>query len=380
MIHRLIILTLIQFSLLMSQTQIAIVDFDALGVSKNDAIALSERLSNELLNTGQFKVLERQKLNKIIEEQKFQLSGLTSDEYLVELGNFANVQQIVAGSIGKVGTVYAVTARLINVETGELLRTGKYDHQGNIGQLMLTGMASIASQLASIPTTMVQTKSNSKNTTSPETVTDIDGNVYKTVRIGDQVWMAENLKVTHYRNGDIIPNLIKRNDWGNAMSGAYCSYNNRDKVFNTYGALYNWHAISDARRIAPVGWHVPTDAEWKELEMYLGMSKEEVNKNGGIKFGTIEGGKLKEEGTSHWASPNKGATNESGFNALPGGIRFGNQPLYLNLGSGASFWTATEIPNYAHSAFSYGLWANSSDITRAPTTKISGISVRCVKD
>jgi tetratricopeptide (TPR) repeat protein len=151
MLRKLIILSILQISALFSQTQIAVVDFEALDVSKNDAIALSERLGNELLNTGQFKVLERQKLNKIIQEQKFQLSGLTSDEYLAKLGNFANVQQIVDGSISKVGNVYAVSARLIDVETAELIRSGKYDHQGNIGELMLTGMASIASQLSTTP-------------------------------------------------------------------------------------------------------------------------------------------------------------------------------------------------------------------------------------
>ncbi|MEJ2629601.1 MAG: fibrobacter succinogenes major paralogous domain-containing protein, partial [bacterium] len=107
------------------------------------------------------------------------------------------------------------------------------------------------------------------------TVTDIDGNTYQTVKIGDQWWMAENLKVTHYRNNDEIPNVTYWGDWHDLSTGAYCDYNNNEGNVSTCGHLYNWYAVNDSRNIAPEGWHVPTDEEWKELEMYLGMSRSE---------------------------------------------------------------------------------------------------------
>ena len=173
MIRRLIVLTLIQFSILLSQTQIAVVDFEALGVSNEDARALTNRLMVEMHRTNKFMVLEREMLDKIIEEQKFQLSGCNSDVCLVELGQIANVQQIVGGTISKVGDIYTITARLISVETGEVVESALFDHSGNISQLMKSGMENIATQLASNPLPSIVNSNNSLH----ETVADIDGNV-----------------------------------------------------------------------------------------------------------------------------------------------------------------------------------------------------------
>jgi len=142
---------------------------------------------------------------------------------------------------------------------------------------------------------------------STGTMTDIDGNVYETVTIGTQVWMAENLKVTHYRNGNTILHIIDWFSWF-TLTGAYCEYDNDVNNVAVYGRLYNWYAVNDSRYIAPVGWHVPSDAEWLTLVDYLGGD-------------TVADGKMKEIGTTHWVSPNTGATNESGFSALPGGYR-----------------------------------------------------------
>lgn len=147
----------------------------------------------------------------------------------------------------------------------------------------------------------VSCKKDPASSNEPMTVTDIDGNVYKTVTIGNQAWMAENLKVMRYRNGDAIPNVTGGTDWSNLSTGAYCSYDNDDNNIDTYGLLYNWYAVDDSRNLAPEGWHVPTDEEWKELEMYLGMSQSEADDTG--YRGTDEGGKLKEVGTTHWQSP-----------------------------------------------------------------------------
>ena len=131
-----------------------------------------------------------------------------------------------------------------------------------------------------------------------ETVTDFDGNIYNTVTIGNQVWLKENLKSLHYSDGEVIPDVAK--------------YNDSDSLGEIYGCLYTWDAAmrnstsQGAQGIAPEGWHIPTDAEWREMENYLGGA-------------SVAGGKMKTAGTSHWNAPNTAATNSSGFSALPAG-------------------------------------------------------------
>ena len=212
-------------------------------------------------------------------------------------------------------------------------------------------------------------------TTVSGTVTDIDGNVYQTVTIGAQVWMAENLKVTHYRNGDPIPHVTDSATWSGLTSGAYCEYNNDPSNVATYGRLYNWYAVYDSRNIAPEGWHVPTDEEWKQLEMFLGMSQSQAD--AWLWRGTDEGGKLKETGTTHWISPNTGATNESGFTALPGGYRLDNG-TFIHVGDYANFWSSTVIGSY--DAYPRRLYYNYSKVFRNGIRKEHGLSVRCVRD
>jgi uncharacterized protein (TIGR02145 family) len=209
----------------------------------------------------------------------------------------------------------------------------------------------------------------------PATVTDYDGNVYQTVLIGDQCWMMENLKVTHYRNGDPIPNVTDGTEWNGLSTGAYCAYENDEGHVETYGRLYNWHAVDDIRGLAPEGWHVPSDAEWKQLEMYLGMSQEDADASGWR--GTDEGGKLKETGTEHWPSPNSGATNESGFTALPGGYR-GYDASFASISYFAYFWSSTEFGG--NSSWCRGLNYGNPLIYRTDYLKLYGLSVRCVKD
>jgi len=210
-----------------------------------------------------------------------------------------------------------------------------------------------------------QNQSDYSNIFISALVVDIDGNVYQTVKIGNQWWLAENLKVTHYQDGTTIPNLTADGDWTSTSSGAYCYYNNAPSNGATYGVLYNWYAVTDAHDIAPAGWHVPTDAEWQTLVDYLG-------------GGAVAGGKLKEVGTTHWASPNTGATNESGFTALPGGYRYGGNGGYGSMGNYGYFWSATEggsgSPRYRV------LHYNDSGIYRDDFSKRTGFSVRCVRD
>ena len=212
-----------------------------------------------------------------------------------------------------------------------------------------------------------------------DTVTDIDGNVYETVQIGEQLWMAENLKDTHYNNSDEIPTGYSNDDWAEldeTETGAYAVYEDDPSNAETYGNLYNWYAVDDSKGMCPEGWHIPTDEEIKELEMYLGMSESEANSDGWR--GTDEGGKLKEAGITHWASPNTGATNESGFTALPCGSRFYYDGIYQNMGGLGYFWSSSE--DDSNHAWNRLLSYNFSGINRQQHKKRSGFSVRCVTD
>jgi uncharacterized protein (TIGR02145 family) len=212
------------------------------------------------------------------------------------------------------------------------------------------------------------------------TLTDIDGNVYKTVKIGKQWWMAENLKVTRYCNGRTLVAAAGDSAWEALSSGAYCGYAEKEDNAAVYGLLYNWYAVIDSQGLAPAGWHVPTDEEWKQLEMYLGMSRSSADEEGWR--GTDEGGKLKEtgtiqEGSGLWVSPNEGASNSSGFSALPGGYRFFYGMFYF-LGRSAYFWSASKhSPDHAWIRF---LNYSSSGIHRTHGNLPSAFSVRCVKD
>ena len=207
------------------------------------------------------------------------------------------------------------------------------------------------------------------------TVTDIDGNVYKTIKIGTQWWMAENLKVTHYCNGDSIPNVTDNTAWYSLSMGGYCNYNNDTVNVSVYGKLYNWYAVNDSNIIAPAGWHVPTDAEWKQMEMYIGMSQAQADSTGWR--GIDEGGKMKETGTVHWDDPNNGATNVSGFSGLPAGFRYYLGDYNL-MGTYTSFWTFTAFNDGF--AWTHSLAAGNAEVARDSDFKGDGFSVRCVKD
>lgn len=197
-----------------------------------------------------------------------------------------------------------------------------------------------------------------------DSVTDIDGNVYHTVTIGVQVWMIENLKTTKYRDGTSIPEVTDDTQWIGLTTGAYCDYNNTVSDLTSYGRLYNWYTVSDSRSIAPIGWHVAMNADWTTLTTYLGGEN-------------LAGGKLKESGTTHWLYPNAGATNESGFLALPGGCR-DELGRFSFLGDYGLWWGSTEYS--ATSAFSRYMSFGGTIVSRAIDKKNCGFSVRCVRD
>jgi uncharacterized protein (TIGR02145 family) len=199
--------------------------------------------------------------------------------------------------------------------------------------------------------------------TFTDTLTDFQGNVYYTVTIGTQIWMAENLMVTRYRNGDPIPNVTNNSSWSNLTTGSYCDYNNTPANSTIYGKLYNFYAITDTRNVCPLGWHVPSDSQWTILKNYLGS--------------TGAGGKIKETGTTHWQSPNSYATNESGFSALPGGVR-NSDGLFYYLWKSAYWWSST-VDN-ATNAFDYFVNYDMATLIRVNNPKLLGCSVRCLKD
>ena len=190
------------------------------------------------------------------------------------------------------------------------------------------------------------------------TVADKDGNTYKTIKIGSQTWMAENLRVTKYRNGDPIPNVTDNTNWASLTTGAYCWYNNDAANKAAYGALYNWHAVADGRNIAPLGWHVPTDAEWSTLIDFLGGQ-------------SVAKEKIKEEGTGHWVSPNSGATNDSGFTALPGGSLIGG---FIDMGTSGNWWSSSA--NGADSAWYFNIDNGISYVGHLQGYKPNGFSIR----
>jgi uncharacterized protein (TIGR02145 family) len=220
-------------------------------------------------------------------------------------------------------------------------------------------------------------------------VTDIGNNIYETVKIGELWWMAENLRVTRYRNGDEMPTGLDNGVWGDTTSGAFAVYphglvdhiDSDEEMLEAYGALYNWHAVADERGLCPEGWRVPADVEWKLLEMYLGVSQQAVEKTGWRE--NDEGGKLKSTRTiplihPTWESPNLGATNETGWSGLPGGYRdYSGEFGYL--GTFGRWWSSSEhVPGGDYVVFR-SLGSNYSGISRFVALKQHGFSVRCVR-
>ncbi len=195
------------------------------------------------------------------------------------------------------------------------------------------------------------------------------------VTIGEQHWMYRNLNVDHYRNGDSIPENMDSEQWLNLATGARCYYDNDPAYEPTYGKLYNWYAVNDSGELAPVGWHIPSDMDWKILEMRIGMTQSQADSSG--LRGTNESCKLRETGTSHWFSPNICATNESGFTGLPGGYRGGNAS-FGDIVVNGNWWSSTGV-NVKSAWFRY-LHKYNGRVIRDINNKAFGFSVRCIKD
>lgn len=200
-------------------------------------------------------------------------------------------------------------------------------------------------------------------------IVDVEGKVYKTVHIGSQIWMAENLKTTKYRNGDLIATTVSptidiraettpKYQWG---------YNGLESNVTDYGRLYTWFTVADSRYVSPIGWHIPSKDEWNTLSDYLGGSN-------------FAGKKLKEAGTVHWLT-NNGATNEIGFTALPGGSRKPDGE-FRNFGVSTAWWTSTPYVDFAndYESWSRNIIANDDILYLNASDRKVAYSVRCVKD
>jgi uncharacterized protein (TIGR02145 family) len=213
-------------------------------------------------------------------------------------------------------------------------------------------------------------KSDSSNSTpTGSTIKDADGNIYHTVTIGTQVWMVENLKTTKYNDGTAIPLVTNSTAWGTLTTPGYCWYNNDSATYKTtYGALYNWYAVLTGK-LCPSGWHVPIESDWNTLATYLG----------GV---NVAGGKMKSTGTMGggtglWQAPNAGATNESGFTALPGGER--NYGAFDYIEVCGNWWSSTT--DIAGTTYYRVLTYDYNDLEfYADNINVFGFSVRCIKD
>jgi|WetSurMetagenome_2_1015567.scaffolds.fasta_scaffold06150_2 uncharacterized protein (TIGR02145 family) len=224
--------------------------------------------------------------------------------------------------------------------------------------------------LFTIPFLINSCKKDGNNDIS-DTVTDIDGNVYKTITIDTMVWMSENLKTTRFNDGTDIPLVTDNSEWINLATPGYCWYNNDELTNkNIYGALYNWFAVSTGK-LCPQGWHVPGSTEWLVLR----------DNWGGWQFG---GGPHKALGTIEakdglWHSPNEGATNESGFNAIPAGSRFYLDGTYYSMGEISIFWTSDDEDTQDLGLYTGFVWRNTA-FTWTIREKQQGMSIRCIKD
>ena len=197
------------------------------------------------------------------------------------------------------------------------------------------------------------------------TVQDIEGNVYPTVKIGNQWWMAENLNTTKFRSGEDIPNVAGAGEWATTGEAACCASANDPENAEVYGRLYNWHAAADGRKICPSGWHIPGDSDWTTLIEFLGGNE-------------VAGSKLKQTGTVLWSAPNSDATNESGFTAIPGGVRNGNTGDFAGMGINSSWWSATQ--QNAENGFAWNVTSVNGFVAHYGVDKNTGMAVRCVKD
>ena len=232
----------------------------------------------------------------------------------------------------------------------------------------LLSISFIALMLQSCSTQNPNPNSNGNNTTALPSVT-----------ICNQVWTTKNLDVSTYRNGDAIPQVTDFNQWEILTTGAWCYYNNDPALGAIYGKLYNWYAVNDPRGLAPTGWHVPSNSEWNRLVRCIDPSADTSWGLDGTQS-QIAGGSMKEQGTNHWVYTNEGATNSSGFTALPGCLRSASGGFpFATPGGGGYFWSSTMAPSGGYAYYRCMFWG-SANLDKHDSHINEGKSVRLVKD
>jgi uncharacterized protein (TIGR02145 family) len=327
-------------------------------VPKNQLLTLNINLACE--TTNYWNLVYTEEFSSTTEPIVSQYQPASLDGRYPIIGTLTNCEgQAAENGYVKIGSVIHLTNN--GVFTIQACSTGDYIIRGfditNLDSIKLSDVVTVQVGSDGIEIGELQACSQSYGS-----VTDMDGNVYPIVLIGSQLWMAENLKTTRFADGTEIPNVPDNEAWGSLDTPAWCNYDNNAANDITYGKLYNWFTGADPRNVCPAGWHVPTDAEWTVLTDFLG----------GTYFA---GGKMK--AITGWNPPNTGATNESGFSGLPGGLasEYGN---FVNNGLSGFWWSssANDASNAWCLAMSHGFeYANI--ITR---TKRKGYSVRCLRD
>jgi len=296
----------------------------------------------------------------------FSVNNLSGGVYTVLVGCDGKLysQKIVSLNSG----VQQATINYVGISSNRVTKNTKatVQMQYNTGdQLSLKGISGTYNNVVLL--TPTQSSTVTFTFVAAANIIDGSGNIYTTVVIGTQTWLKENLKTTKYIDGTDIANVTIEADWAVLTTAAYCWYNNDIANKDIYGGLYNWYAVDKAsngdKNICPTGYHVSTDVEWSTLMNYLGGDA---------------GGKMKEIGTTHWKSPNTGATNESGFTGLPSGSRDSNSGAFDNVGYGGYFWSSTAFG--ASNAWYRYLYYDNASCDRYDYSRKYGFSVRCLKD
>ena len=327
-------------------------------VPKNQSLTLNVKLNCNTSNTWITTYSET------IVSGEVALNG----SYTAELTNFYPItgtllncsgQALESGYVRMGSQVYLLNNGAFTIQT---CATGSYSFRGynttnpdtiKVSEWITVQVNSLGADAGNIPTC----------STIFGTVTDIEGNIYPTVLIGNQWWMAENLRTATYSNGEPIPNITDNTAWTQLSSGAWCNYNHDLANDSLYSKLYNWYTTVDPRGLCPTGWHVPTDAEWTVLADYLG----------GV---SVAGGKMKS--ITGWNGQNMGGTNESGFSGLPGGYRANNSGFFYNVGYYGYWWSSSEFSSTV--AWRRALNYNDGSAGRYNLYKQNGFSVRCLRD
>lgn len=328
---------------------IAVGDFKSNGIPASDVDILVDRLRNELMNTDKFRVMERSQMNEILSELTFQQTGMcNASQCQVQIGQMLGVEQMIVGNVGLLGgDVYTISARIIDVETGEVISTVSVDYQGRISGVLSVAIPNVALRLSGKENSTSKNIAQYNDLANGSFVDARDENTYRVVTIGTQLWMAENLK---YRIG---------NSW---------CYDNNSQNCNTDGRLYDWETALSA---CPSGWHLPSREEWAILIDFVGGEK-----NAGTKL----------KAKSRWYDDGNG-TDDVGFSVIPSGLfmYFPNtgQSWFLRIEKSSSFWSSTKIfkpdPSLVE-AYSQGVEFDGTAIKSSGSFITFGRSVRCLKD